>query len=309
MAERLFSLDDVKKFLAKRLEEDTQTPSPDETPVDSMASPTEQPIVGYRMLEKMGSGGMGAVFKAENLGTGNIVALKLMYPNNPPQALKQFINEGMMLMNLDHPNILKGYDFGFSNGLYFLALEWVRGENVVTFLQKGFQFTEDFTFSVALQIAKALAYLEQKRIVHRDIKPANIMLVEDTAKLCDFAFSLDLTQQTPGADSELTCGTVEYISPEQARGRKDIDSRTDVYSLGITCIHMITGKLPFEGDDPMEIMRRQVYESIDLAAFDNISSTASLLLSLMVAKKAKDRPLASKLVPLLEKFLQSSAKS
>lgn len=277
--EILFSLEDVKKFLAKRLEEN-------------------------RMLEKVGRGGMGAVFKAEKISTGDIVALKLLYPNTPPAHLKQFINEGMMLMKLDHPNILKGFDFGFSNGFYFLALECIQGENVVTFLDKGFHFTEDFTFHIALQIAKALAYLESKQIVHRDVKPANILLVGDMAKLCDFALSLDLTKQSDIMDSGTTCGTVEYISPEQARG-VNIDSRSDVYSLGITCIQMITGRLPFEDDSPMEVMRRQVQEPIDLSSFKIISSTASLLLSLMVAKKLKERPMASKLVMLLEKFLQN----
>lgn len=305
--ERLFSLDDVRKFLAKRVAEAENAPDACENQEEIEIAPgPQQPIVEYRMLEKMGSGGMGAVFKAEKIATGDIVALKLLYPNTPKTALQQFINEGMMLMNLDHPNILKGFDFGFSNGFYFLALECIRGENVITFLEKGFRFTEDFTFHIALQIARALAYLENKLIVHRDVKPANILLVEDTAKLCDFGLSLDLGKKKEvDKDADVTCGTVEYISPEQARGQSDMDNRSDVYSLGITCIHMITGRLPFEGGSPMEIMRRQIYEPIDLGAFGNISSTASLLLSLMVAKKRKERPMPSKLVRLLEKFLQT----
>lgn len=298
---RLFSLNDVRKFLEERLAQNAQAASSQANSEEAL----EQPIVGYRMLEKMGSGGTGVVFKAENMATGDIVALKLLYPHTSPQVLEQFINEGMMLIRLDHPNILKGFDFGFSNSFYFLTLEYILGESLVTFLEKGFQFTEEFTFRIALQIARALAYLEKRKIVHRDVKPSNILLVEDMAKLCDFALSIDRTKQENVEEmEETTCGTVEYISPEQAQGRTDIDSRSDVYSLGITCIHMLSGRLPFQDETPLEIMRRQVHEPIDLSCYE-LSSTTTLLLSLMVAKDRKKRLLAGKLVSLLEKFLRN----
>jgi len=147
----------------------------------------DQPISGYCMIDKVGSGGMGTVFKAQNVDTGELVAIKLLYPghNDDPTMLQQFINEGMMLINLKHPNILKGLDFGISKGFYFLVLELAEGESLISFIEKGFSFTEEHALRVALQVARALVYLQKKQIVHRDIKPANILLAGDRVKLCD----------------------------------------------------------------------------------------------------------------------------
>ena len=299
-----FDLKTVKRILQDRVSTSGQ---PSVTGKQSDVDESMQPIVGYRVIEKMGRGGMEVVFKAEDVNRGEIVALKLLYPGKEKEKaiLQQFINEGMMLIRLQHPNILKGIDFGVSKGMYFLTLEFLQGESLDSFLDKRLFFTEQYAFEVALQLARALAYLEGQKIVHRDVKPANIMLIEDQVKLCDFAFALDTTQiKNEAGLFENTCGTVEYISPEQARGNKDIDIRSDVYSLGITCLHMITGKLPFEGKDAHEIMRQHIYEPIQLEKYSNISSTGRLLLRLMVAKDREDRVMASRLVPMLEKLLE-----
>lgn len=268
----------------------------------------EQPIIGYRVLDKMGSGGTAVVFKAQNIANNEIVALKLLYPGfvQDKKSLKQFVNEGMMLMRLDHPNILKGIDFGVSKGMYFIALEFVHGESLDLFLRQGFRFTEEYTFGVALQIAQALAYLESNSIVHRDIKPANILLMEESdVKLCDFAFAFESNKQDKDDGVfDVTCGTVEYISPEQARGYRDIDIRSDIYSLGITCIHMLTGHVPFSDKDPNEVMRCQIYEKINLNKIP-ISQHGRMILQRMVAKKREQRLLPSRLVPVLKKFLKN----
>jgi serine/threonine-protein kinase len=303
-----FKLEEVRDFFQRHPARFHAEANP-ELQMASDAQPrdesSDQTIVGYRLLEKMGSGGMAMVFKAEHMATGTVVALKLLYPSHNKKVLKQFLHEGMVLMKLDHPNILKGFDFGISQGIYFLALEFIEGESLVPFLEKGFFFTEIYTFQVALQIARALAYLESKGIVHRDVKPANILIVADTVKLCDFALSLDTTRgHNKEQDSETTCGTVEYISPEQARGEQELDSRSDVYSLGITCIHMLTGKIPFHGSDPQEIMRQQVYEPIDWEKFSNISQPVRTILKAMVTKKLEKRLVARRLVRVLEKFLE-----
>jgi serine/threonine-protein kinase len=297
-----FSLEDVRKFLQRKRGHshfDDQETAPKAQQQDAM----EQPIVGYRMLEKLGSGGMAAVFKAEHISSGEIVALKLLYPHHDKKTLKQFLHEGMILMRLDHPHILKGFDFGISTSFYFLALEFVEGESLVTFLDKGFFFTERYALQITLQIAIALAYLERKGIVHRDVKPANILTIADSVKLCDFALALDIKAHRE-EESETTCGTMEYIAPEQARGDPNLGSRTDVYSLGITCMQMITGQLPFHGDSPQEIMRQHIYEPIDWRQFAKISLPVQTVIKMMVAKKPEKRLHASKLVPVLQKLLQ-----
>lgn len=309
-----FDFQEVRKILKKR---STATQIQRECHRSSLPSKAEQeredhesmeqPIVGYRVLDKMGSGGTSVVFKAESIASGEIVALKLLYPNlmQDKRILKQFINEGMMLMKLNHPNILKGIDFGISKGMYFLALECVQGESLDLFLHQGLRFTEKYTFEVAFQIAQALAYLEKKQIVHRDVKPANILLMENnTIKLCDFAFAIETAGAAEGSRG-VTCGTVEYISPEQARGKEDMDIRSDIYSLGITCIHMLSGKVPFTDKDPQEVMRCQIYEMIDLNKVVHISQSGRFILNRMIAKNREDRFLPSRLVPMLEKFLKN----
>ena len=268
----------------------------------------EQPIEGYCMIEKMGSGGMGTVFKAQNIETGDFLALKLLYPghNNDQKILQQFIHEGMTLIKLDHPNILKGLDFGVSKGFYFLALELVDGESLISFIEKGFSFTEEHALKVALQIARALCYLEKKDIVHRDIKPANILLLGTKAKLCDLALSIEI-KSLQKSDGDLTCGTIEYISPEQARGEKSLDSRSDVYSLGITCIQMISGKLPFEGENAQEIMKRHIYEPINLNQLGSFSPPVRKLLFHMTEKKQEDRLTATMLKEQIKKILRKKS--
>ncbi|BBM83861.1 serine/threonine protein kinase [Candidatus Uabimicrobium amorphum] len=274
-----------------------------ETPLNPIAVDGEQPISGYCIIDKVGSGGMGTVFKAQNVDTGELVAIKMLYPghNNDPTILQQFINEGMMLINLKHPNILKGLDFGISKGFYFLAIELVEGESLISFIEKGFSFTEEHALRVALQVARALVYLEKRDIVHRDIKPANILLLGEKVKLCDLALAVETKNLE---ETESTCGTVEYISPEQAQGEKTLDSRSDVYSLGITCIHMISGKLPFEGDSGEEVMRRHIYEPINLNALGSFSPEVRKLLFGMTEKKQQDRLTATKVKEEIKTILR-----
>ncbi|MEK7483813.1 MAG: protein kinase, partial [Planctomycetota bacterium] len=275
----------------------------------------KQPIIGYQILNKLDKGGMGTVFRALQMATGKEIALKLLSPDlcENPIVLKQFVKEGTMMLQLDHENIIKGLDFGCSNGLYFLAMEIVIGESLYSFLRSGFTFKPIQALQLVLQCANALAHLEEKDIIHRDIKPANILLTSDfQVKLCDLAFAVKRSELARGSEGDMTCGTVEYISPEQARAQRDIDIRSDIYSLGVTLYHMLTGQLPFRSSNPNEVMRMHCYEPINQELLRaKVSKGMAMLITKMMEKEPDKRfqpkQLSNTVKMMLEKLSQSAS--
>jgi serine/threonine protein kinase len=253
----------------------------------------KQPIIGYQILNKLDKGGMGTVFRAKQMATGKEVAIKLLFPElcENPIVLKQFVKEGTLMLKLNHENIIKGLDFGCSNNLYFLAMEIIQGESLFSFLRSGFTFRAVQALQLVLQVSNALCHLEDQNIIHRDIKPANILLTSDfQVKLCDLAFAIAKSELTKAKDGELTCGTVEYISPEQARGRSDLDIRSDVYSLGVTLYHMLTGELPFRDQNPNEVMRMHCYEPLNTEfLFGKVTKGMGMLICKMMEKQPEKR--------------------
>jgi len=231
---------------------------------------------GYRMSGKLGEGGMSWVFGARRLADGRTVALKILRPAcaSDPGLRGRFLREAKLLKTLRHPNLTEGYEVGRIRGIYFLSMELVEGENLLEALDRGRRFEEEGALFIVLQAARALDYLRGEGVVHGDIKPGNILVTSDEAvKLCDFGLAstdaagavgaAEAAEATGAADeSEWTSGTVEYLSPEQARGRVDVDVRSDIYSLGATLYHLVLGKLPFEGSDDREVLAKQILESL-----------------------------------------------
>ena len=208
-------------------------------------------IRGYTILETLGQGGLGVVYKARQDSIGRTVALKVMFPNlvSNKEYVQRFMREAKVSAELDHPNIVRGIDFGEAEGYYFFAMEYVNGGSLKEIIKEKGIFDEQEAVLVILKIADALKYAENRNLIHRDIKPENIMLTKDgIPKLCD----LGLAKTLESTDMSLTrtgiiMGTPHYISPEQAVGQKDLDIRSDIYSLGITLYHMITGDVPYQG--------------------------------------------------------------
>lgn len=245
----------------------------------------DNPIEGYKLIRKIGQGGMAIVFLASHPKHGEI-ALKILFPhhNSNLEYANGFMNEAQLVCSMNHPNLVRGLDHGKSNDHYFLAMEYVDGSrSVKDVLDEQGPFEEDTALHIIVQVAKALVYISSCGILHRDIKPDNTLITSNgTVKVCDLGFAKTIEKNAK--KSGLTCGTVQYISPEQAKGQGDVDVRSDIYSLGATLYHLVVGKVPFTGADSMEVMAKQVLESLSDIKNRRISHHMHYFIEKMMAK-------------------------
>ncbi len=251
-------------------------------------------IEGYRLIAKLGEGSMGAVYQAKQLSMDRLVAIKVLAPrlSRNQKFVERFMREARAVAKLNHINIISGIDVGESNGINYFAMEYVNGPTLMSILKRGGAIDEKRALNIAVQIARALEHANKNGLVHRDIKPDNIMISKDgTAKLCDLGLAKEAGDEAGSATEQGSfVGTPNYISPEQARGEPDIDSRSDIYSLGATFFHMVTGRPPFSGSAAV-VMTKHISEDPPAASDVNpeISSGTSHLIKIMMAKDRKDR--------------------
>ena len=215
-----------------------------------------QPFSDYEILDRVGAGAMGTVFKARHKRLNRIVALKVLKPSlaRDTRYVDRLRREARIVASLNHPYIVTGYDLGEEGGYHYFVMEFVEGKSLRALLVEWGMFAEEYVRAVARQVAQALDHAYQRGVIHRDIKPGNILIDEaGNVKLTDMGLAkgpADLTLTRDGA----TVGTPMYISPEQARNPHDVDVRTDLYSLGATLYHMATGVPPFRGDTMAELI-------------------------------------------------------
>lgn len=221
--------------------------------------PSEFPdhIGRYRVLEVIGQGGMGTVYKAEDPETGQTVAIKILAPQLATDStfIRRLRREADLLKQLDHPNIVRILDAGEQDGRPFLVLEYVDGTQLSDLIRRLGRVPWAQAVRWAIQICDALEHAHQLGIVHRDIKPGNVMItVDGSVKLTDFGIALPQGATTLTTAGSIL-GTVEYMSPEQAEGKR-VDARSDLYSLGVLLYHMVTGRPPFTGKSYVEVLKR-----------------------------------------------------
>ncbi len=265
-------------------------------------SPTRGPsrvvrLGKYEVIAHIATGGMGAVYRAIDSETKREVALKILSPSMAakPGMLERFRREARSAEKLIHPNIVRVLEFGEAQGAYFLVMEYVNGIDLQEYVKQKGALSSREALSFLFQAAKALDHAHKQGIVHRDIKPSNFLITKDDppiVKLTDLGLARKVDEEEYRVTRfGTTVGTVDYMSPEQARDSGAADIRSDLYSLGCTLFHMLTGKAPFaEGSLTERIFRHIDENPPDIRQFNaNVSSRLLRLLERLLAKRPEDR--------------------
>jgi serine/threonine protein kinase len=252
-------------------------------------------LLHYKFLRKLGEGGMGAVFLAEDTQSGRNVALKVLHRHFATNAdfMKRFHREADAMGRLNHPNIVRAFSAGQDQGRHFIVMEYCEGETLDKRMKREGALPFEEATEIVTQVARGLQHAHAAGLVHRDVKPANVILAGGVAKLLDLGLSKNLEgmDQTLLTQTGVTVGTPHYMSPEQARGERDLDGRADIYSLGATYYHLVTGATPFRGSSAFEVITKHLNETFpdprDIR--EGISDGTVHVIRKMLAKDREDR--------------------
>jgi serine/threonine-protein kinase len=273
-----------------------------------------QQIPGYQLLDKLGQGAMGIVFKARQLSMNRLVAIKVLQPRlaSNPRDLERFLYEAQVAAKLSHNNVVQAIDAGSAGKLHYFVMEYVEGTTISKLLEGGKVYSEREALDIMMQMAQALDHAHRRGLVHRDIKPANIIITpENVAKLAD----LGLAKQQSGdafaeEDKGIIRGTPFYIAPEQIQRAEDIDIRADIYSLGATLYHMVTGQPPFTAKNIRSLFEAHLKRKLVPPDHLNTALSGGLgeMVEFMMAKNRDERyPSPKELIRDLECLLDGEA--
>ncbi len=272
----------------------------------------------YQIEERVGEGGMGAVYKAQHLAMAQTVALKVLLTDQSPDetVAKRFVREARSSFKLDHANCVRVTDFGaMEDGTLYMVMEFLDGFTLGREISQNGPMDSERACNIAIQASQALDYAHSKGLIHRDLKPANIMLMErdgteDFVKVFDFGLAklfdngamLTGLSMSPLTQTGIVFGTPEYMSPEQAMGG-ELGPKSDIYSLGVCCYEMLTGSRPFTGENFMEILTKHVKETpkspIEARPDLQIDPTFSQIVMACLNKDPQYRPTAKELADTL----------
>jgi len=254
-----------------------------------------QRIQGYRIIRKLGAGAMATVFLAQQESLDRPVAIKVLpkkFSENE-DFLERFYKEGRAAAKLNDANIVQAYDVGKSGEYHYFVMEYVDGDTVYEQITEKKKLSQEEALPIIRQVALALKHAHRVGFIHRDIKPKNIMIANNgDVKLADLGLARALDDRKAAeAEAGRAYGTPYYISPEQIRGKKDITPAADIYGLGATLYHMVTGNVPFPGKNPSDVMHRHLKQ--ELVPPDHINPTLSAgfsqIIEMMMAKDVSQR--------------------
>ena len=272
----------------------------------------------YKLLKKLGEGGMGAVYLAEDTMLLRKAAVKVLLKKyaSDSQFLSRFSREAKAAGNLNHENIVGAYAVGEESGVHYYAMEYCEGEPLDRVAKRAGAMPWEKALSITLQVARGLQFAHAHGFIHRDIKPANIFMTqEDVVKILDLGLSKNVEHAEADSfttQSGMAVGTPHYISPEQAQGLKDLDGRTDIYSLGAMLYHLVTGQTPFQGANAAQIMLKHLNEQVPNPQDLNpdLPESVALVIAKMMAKEPADRyPDCGALIEDLERILNGEEPS
>jgi serine/threonine protein kinase len=262
----------------------------------------------YAILDKLGQGGMGSVFKARHIRMARIVCLKVVNAagRQSPEVIDRFRNEARALAALSHPNIVVAHDANEAKGIPYLVMEFIDGQDLAKRVRSGGPLSVAETLEIGIQTAHALWYAHGQGVVHRDIKPHNLVATTDEAtgktslKVLDLGLARFDTLMTDNPDASVLAamtntgvviGTVDYMAPEQALDSRNADARSDIYSLGCTLFFLLTGRPPFSGETVMQrLVAHREQDSPNLSILvDGVSAELDAVIQKMLAKHARDR--------------------
>ncbi len=227
-------------------------------PAASVRAKLTSNVLGdFRLLQKLGKGGMGAVYKAQQISLEREVALKLLSRElaSKPLFVQRFYREARLLAKLDHPNIVRGYAVGEEHGYHYCAMEFIDGGSLTSLLQRTGKLSVGDALHVAITCAEALQYAHEHNMVHRDIKPDNILVTQSgVLKVADLGLAKAMDEELALTHTGTGAGTPFYMAPEQTRDAKRVDGRCDIYSLGCMLYQLLTGTVPYKGDTHIAVL-------------------------------------------------------
>ncbi len=263
----------------------------------------------YRISEQLGQGGMATVFKAYHAALDRYVAIKVLHVAfmEDPNFLARFQREARVVAKLEHPNIVPVYDFAEHEGRPYLVMKFIEGQTLKARLQQG-GITPEEGIRIIEEVGAGLEYAHRQGILHRDIKPSNVMMAQDGGIfLADFGLARIAQAGESTMSSDMMLGTPQYISPEQAMGKRELDDGTDIYSFGVLIYELVVGKVPYSADTPFSIIHDHIYTPLPMPRVvnPNVPESVERVLLKALAKERADR--FETVADLVEKFKRAVA--